>query len=135
MGWLIAFGILFLLAILPLGASVKYNADGPLIRIIGGPIRLTVFPRKKKDKKENKPKKERKISKKIKFAKKCLIWITVLTVIFTVAQYASFVLTGVEQTVLIEKWFTVVVFEIGLLMFRTVLKDKKKKNTDTEEEQ
>lgn len=57
-----------------------------------------------------------------------------LTVIFTVAQYVSFVLTGVEQTVLIEKWFTVVVFEIGLLMFRTVLKDKKKKNTDTEEE-
>ena len=54
---------------------------------------------------------------------------------FTVAQYASFVLTGVEQTVLIERWFTVVVFEIGLLMFRTVLKDKKKKNTDTEEEQ
>ena len=52
MGWLIAFGILFLLAILPLGASVKYNADGPLIRIIGGPIRLTVFPRKKKDKKD-----------------------------------------------------------------------------------
>jgi hypothetical protein len=63
MGWLIAFGILFLLAILPLGASVKYNADGPLIRIIGGPIRLTVFPRKKKDKKENKPKKEKKKNK------------------------------------------------------------------------
>jgi hypothetical protein len=63
MGWLIAFGILFLLAILPLGASVKYNADGPLIRIIGGPIRLTVFPRKKKDKKENKPKKEKKKKK------------------------------------------------------------------------
>ena len=62
MGWLIAFGILFLLAILPLGASVKYNADGPLIRIIGGPIRLTVFPRQKKDKKENKPKKEKKDS-------------------------------------------------------------------------
>lgn len=63
MGWLIALGILFLLAILPLGASVKYNADGPLIRIIGGPIRLTVFPRKKKDKKENKPKKEKKQKK------------------------------------------------------------------------
>jgi hypothetical protein len=56
MGWLIAFGILFLLAILPLGASVKYNADGPLVRIIAGPIRFTVFPMKKK---ENKPKKEK----------------------------------------------------------------------------
>lgn len=57
MGWLIAFGILFLLAILPLGASVKYNSEGPLVRIIAGPIRLTVFPMKKK---EEKPKKEKK---------------------------------------------------------------------------
>lgn len=57
-GWLIAFGIIFLLAILPLGASVKYNADGPLVRIIAGPIRFTVFPMKKKEKK---PKKEKKL--------------------------------------------------------------------------
>ena len=56
MGWLITFAILFLLAILPLGASVKYNADGPLVRIIAGPVRFTVFPMKKK---ENKPKKEK----------------------------------------------------------------------------
>lgn len=62
MGWLITFGILFLLAILPLGASVKYNADGPLVRIIAGPIRFTVFPMKKKEKKpkKEKPKKEKK---------------------------------------------------------------------------
>ena len=62
MGWLIAFGILFLLAILPLGASVKYNADGPLVKIIAGPIRFTVFPLKKKEKepKKEKPKKEKK---------------------------------------------------------------------------
>lgn len=56
MGWLIAVAVIFLLAILPLGASVKYNADGPLVRIIAGPIRFTVFPRKKKVKKEKKPK-------------------------------------------------------------------------------
>ena len=56
MGWLITFAILFLLAILPLGASVKYNADGPLVRIIAGPVRFTVFPLKKKEKK---PKKEK----------------------------------------------------------------------------
>jgi hypothetical protein len=62
MGWLITFAILFLLAILPLGASVKYNADGPLVRIIAGPVRLTVFPLKKKEKK---PKKEKpKVEKK-----------------------------------------------------------------------
>lgn len=63
MGWLIAFGILFLLAILPLGASVKYNSEGPLVRIIAGPIRLTVFPMKKKEKKpktEKKPKQDQK---------------------------------------------------------------------------
>ena len=56
MGWLIAFAVIFLLAILPLGASVKYNADGPLVRIIAGPIRFTVFPVKKREKK---PKKEK----------------------------------------------------------------------------
>lgn len=58
MGWLIAFGILLLLAILPLGASVKYNAGGPLVKIIAGPIRFTVFPMKKKEKKEKKAKSE-----------------------------------------------------------------------------
>lgn len=71
----------------------------------------------------------------MKFARKCLLWVAVLTIVFTVAQFVSFVLTGVEQTVLIERWFTVVGIEIGLLMLRTVLKDKKKKNTDTEEEE
>lgn len=62
MGWLITLGILFLLAVLPLGASVKYNADGPLVKIIAGPIRFTVFPTKKKEKKpkKEKPKKEKK---------------------------------------------------------------------------
>lgn len=61
MGWLIAFVILFLLAILPLGATVRYNAKGVLVRIIAGPIRFTVFPRKKKDRKpKEKVKKEKK---------------------------------------------------------------------------
>ena len=50
MGWWITFGILFLLAILPLGASVKYDEDGSLVKIIAGPIRIKVFPAKKKDK-------------------------------------------------------------------------------------
>ena len=62
MGWLIALGIIVLLAILPLGACVKYNADGPLVKIIAGPIRFTVFPMKKKEKKpkEEKEKKQKK---------------------------------------------------------------------------
>lgn len=54
MGWLITLGILALLAVLPLGVSVKYDADGPLVRLILGPVRLTVFPAGKKEKKEKK---------------------------------------------------------------------------------
>ena len=52
MGWLITFGILFLLAVLPLGVSVKYDSEGPLVRVILGPVRFTVFPLPKKEKKE-----------------------------------------------------------------------------------
>lgn len=59
MGWLIALGVVILLAILPLGASVKYNAEGPLIRVIAGPVRFTVYPRPKKEKKTD-PKAEEK---------------------------------------------------------------------------
>ena len=58
MEWLITLGVLTLLAILPLGVSVIYNTHGPLVRLIAGPVRLTLFPKKKKDKKE-KPKKEK----------------------------------------------------------------------------
>lgn len=56
MGWLVTLGILILLAILPLGVSVKYNAEGPLVRLILGPVKLTVFPRKKKEKPDKKEK-------------------------------------------------------------------------------
>ena len=58
MGWLIMLGILTLLAVLPLGVSLKYDAEGPLVRLILGPIRITLFPTKQKEKKE-KPKKEK----------------------------------------------------------------------------
>ena len=50
MGWLITFGILFLLAILPLGASVKYDEDGAVVNVIAGPVKITLFPRPKKEK-------------------------------------------------------------------------------------
>lgn len=56
MGWLVTFGILFFLAVLPLGVSVKYDSDGPLVRVILGPIKFTVFPLPKKKKKEKKEK-------------------------------------------------------------------------------
>ncbi len=57
MGWWIALAVVILLAILPLGASVRYDADGPLVKVIIGFIRFRVFPAKKK---KNKPKKEKK---------------------------------------------------------------------------
>ncbi len=57
MGWLIALGIIAVLAILPLGASVMYDQHGPLVRIIAGPLKIQVFPLKKKAK-QDKPKRE-----------------------------------------------------------------------------
>ena len=59
MGWLIALGIIVVLAILPLGASVIYDQNGPLVRVIAGPLKIQVFPLKKKVK-QDKPKKETK---------------------------------------------------------------------------
>ena len=55
-GWLIALGVLTLLAILPIGVSALYNTDGPLVRLVLGPVRWTVYPTKKK---KQKPKKEK----------------------------------------------------------------------------
>jgi len=63
MGWWITLGVLILLGLIPLGASVKYNADGPLVKIIAGPVRVKVFPLPKKEKKPN-PKAEAKKAKK-----------------------------------------------------------------------
>lgn len=57
MGWLIALGILLLIAIIPVGASISYDEDGFRAFVIAGIVRIPVFPAKKKEKKE-KPKKE-----------------------------------------------------------------------------
>ena len=67
MGWYITLAVLILLAILPLGASVLYDEEGPRVRVVAGPLKIQVFPLKKKPKKdksqkekpakENKPKK------------------------------------------------------------------------------
>ena len=56
MGWLIALGVIMLLAVLPLGVFVQYNSDGPLVRVVLGPVKITVFPLPKKQKKEKKAK-------------------------------------------------------------------------------
>lgn len=56
MGWLIALGVVILLAILPLGVRIRYCADGLLVKVIAGPVKITVFPLPKKEKKEKKKK-------------------------------------------------------------------------------
>lgn len=52
MGWWIFWGILLLILLLPLGASIFYDAQGVRVRVIAGPVRFTVFPAKKKEKKQ-----------------------------------------------------------------------------------
>ena len=69
MGWLIAPGILCLLAAIPLGVRIRYDSDGLLVKVLAGPVRITVFPRPQKEKKKKeKPKKEKKPKKKEKAA-------------------------------------------------------------------
>ena len=63
MGWVVTLGILILLGIIPLGVSVIYDEDGPLVRIIAGPLKIKVFPLPKK---ENQSKKVKKTKAKAK---------------------------------------------------------------------
>lgn len=63
MGWWIALGVIFLLGILPLGISARYSGEGPLLRVVIGPVRLTLFPRKRRRKSRN-PRKKRRNSRK-----------------------------------------------------------------------
>ena len=62
MGWWIALAILVLIAILPLGIRVVYDSGGPRISLVAGPVKVRVFPGKKKKplpgEEEKKPKKE-----------------------------------------------------------------------------
>lgn len=51
MFWWFLLGIFVLILILPLGASLLYDAEGFRVRVIAGPIRFTVFPMKQKKEK------------------------------------------------------------------------------------
>lgn len=63
MGWLITLGILILIGFIRVGVLVRYDADGALLRLILGPVKLTLVPAKKGTKKE-KGKDKKKISGK-----------------------------------------------------------------------
>ncbi len=69
MGWLITLGILTLIAITPVGARFRYNADGVYLAVIFGFFKIRILPAKKKAKKpekEKKPKKQKKEKKPVK---------------------------------------------------------------------
>lgn len=72
MGWLIALGILVLLAITPVGVLAAYNSEGVLLRVIAGPVKITILPAKPKEKKpkESAPKTAQKTTKPTKSAAK-----------------------------------------------------------------
>ena len=55
MGWLIALGVVFLIALIPLGVFVRYDSQGFLVRIVAGFLRFTVFPLKKRKKQKKDP--------------------------------------------------------------------------------
>ena len=67
MGWLIALGFFAALAVLPLGVRIRYDASGPLVRLILGPVKLTVFPvkKKKKGKKKAEPDEKKSAEEKL----------------------------------------------------------------------
>lgn len=60
-GWLIALGILVLLAVLPVGVCLIYNEDGLVLSLFLGAIKIKLFPKASKEKKKKeKPKKQKK---------------------------------------------------------------------------
>ena len=59
MGWVIFFAVVLLLTSLPLGVFVSYDEDGVLVKIVAGPVKITLFPRPKKEKKSEKKSKKK----------------------------------------------------------------------------
>ena len=70
MGWLIALAVLTGLAILPLGVSAVYNTQGLRVQLIVGPLRIKLFPRRKKSEKPEEPQEKKTQAKKTVPAKK-----------------------------------------------------------------
>lgn len=58
MGWLVALGLLLLLAVIPVGISLIYDEDGLFLSLLVGAVQIKLFP-KSKVKKPEKQKKKR----------------------------------------------------------------------------
>lgn len=57
-GWLIFVGVIVLVALFPVGGSVKYDADGPGAKLILGPFSIRLYPKPGKEKEKKQPGKE-----------------------------------------------------------------------------
>lgn len=73
-----------------------------------------------------------------RFATKAVVIIGITTAIFIIMQYISFLITGTEQTTLIEYYFKAVVIECGAMMLKRVVevavaRVKKKEHISTNE--
>ena len=62
MAWLIAIGILVLIAILPVGVRLVYQKEGAVCSLLFGWIKIRLFPKEKKVKEHKKTKKSKKKS-------------------------------------------------------------------------
>ena len=51
---LIILGVLILLALIPLGAHVRYDAEGPRVALVVGPFKIRLLPKKAKKQKKSK---------------------------------------------------------------------------------
>ena len=60
MGWLIALAVIALIAIIPVGIQAIYDQNGPLCRLLVGPVRIPLYPAKPKAEKKAKSKTEEK---------------------------------------------------------------------------
>lgn len=74
-----------------------------------------------------------------RFATKAVVIIGITTVLFIIMQYVSFLITGTEQSTLIEYYFNAVVIECGAMMLKrvaevVVARIKKRENIETESE-
>lgn len=58
MGWIITFAVLALIGAIPLGISGIYDSSGPVANWLIGPIKIPLYPRKKKEKTQPKHKSE-----------------------------------------------------------------------------
>lgn len=65
MDWLIVLGVLVFLALIPLGFRVHYDESGLTVRLLIGPVQITVYPSEKKKKPEKKKKTEKQEDKTV----------------------------------------------------------------------